>query len=53
MKEKIERKLKQSEASLVVSLSTFLKTNKRVDRDQVMYYQARIRTLNEVLKEIK
>jgi hypothetical protein len=52
MKNWIEKKLQYCESNLRTSLSTFLFSNKRVDRDQVLKWQARAETYKEILNEL-
>jgi len=51
MKKKIEERLNMYKNMLESSLSTFLYTNKRVDRDRVITLKAKIEILNILLKD--
>jgi hypothetical protein len=53
MKEILEKRLKYADSVLKSSLSTFLNTNKRVDRDKVIKIRTKIEVYEELLKEIK
>jgi hypothetical protein len=52
MKEWIEKKLQYCESNLRTSLSTFLYSNKRVDRDRVLKWQTRVETYKEIMESL-
>lgn len=51
MKLQLEKKIEYSERSLSSALSTFILSNKRIDRDRVLTVKSKLDTLKELLKE--
>ena len=47
----LEKKIEYSERSLSSALSTFILSNKRIDRDRVLTVNSKLDTLKELLKE--
>lgn len=47
----LEKKIEYSERSLSSALSTFILSNKRIDRDRVLTVKSKLDTLKELLKE--
>lgn len=47
----LEKKIEYSERSLSSALSTFILSNKRIDRDRVLTVKSKVDTLKELLKE--
>lgn len=47
----LEKKIEYSERSLSSALSTFILSNKRIDRDRVLTVKSKLDTLKGLLKE--
>ena len=52
-KKKLTEKLKVTESAYNSALSTFLNSNKRVDRDRVLTLRGKVNLLSELIKELK
>ncbi len=49
---KVNKQLKYYQSNLNIALDTFLKTNKRVDRDRVLSYTSKIEMLKWFIAQL-